>query len=632
MRGPWRRARVDVSFPVGNIGDNLPTLAATVAGNLYDLGETTGVRLLSLDLPRSYRARFERPRQGIAGTRRLASVPDRPLLGTIIKPNLGLSAEQTGTLVGELCEAGIDFIKDDEVCANPVHAPLAERVKAVMARVRQFQDRAGRRVMVAFNITDDIDAMRRHAELVEREGGSCVMASLNWCGFSAMTALRRSTGLAIHGHRNGFGAFSRHPALGIAFDAYQALWRLTGIDHMHVHGLDGKFADANDEVAAAARACLAPMADNDGVMPVLLFRAVGWDVADDLRCAEKPGHDLSRRRRDPGASRRTERRSRQHAAGLGRGAVGDEPGRFRAQGAGSATGARVLRAQVGRRIVPPRIGYYGDDFTGATDTLMTATRAGLRTVLFLGVPTQAQLEAAGPLDCLGIAGVARSMTNAEMETELAPVGAFFAESGVPVVHYKTCSTFDSSPAIGSIGVAVSVLRRFVEEPVRPDRRRAAEPEPLLPVRQSVRGGGDQRTGPPHRPAPDDEPASGDADGRGRPAPAFRAAGPRAYPVGRLHACMRRNRMRWTRMSTGCWPSGPTLSCSTSARCRISRRSGASSGSARSGSPCSRWGRAAWSRPSRSSGGRRMRRRRRRSCRASHPRPIRSSSWRAASRR
>jgi ribulose-bisphosphate carboxylase large chain len=273
-RGPWRRARVDVSFPIGNIGDNLPTLAATVAGNLYDLGETTGVRLLSLNLPRSYRDRFERPRQGIAGTRRLASVPDRPLLGTIIKPNLGLSAEQTGTLVGELCEAGIDFIKDDEVCANPVHAPLVERVKAVMARVRKFQDRAGRRVMVAFNITDDLDAMRRHAELVEREGGSCVMASLNWCGFSAMTALRRSTGLAIHGHRNGFGAFSRHPALGIGFGAYQALWRLTGIDHMHVHGLDGKFADANDEVAAAARACLAPMADNDGVMPV--FSSGQW--------------------------------------------------------------------------------------------------------------------------------------------------------------------------------------------------------------------------------------------------------------------------------------------------------------------------------------------------------------------
>ena len=79
--------------------------------------------------------------------------------------------------------------------------------------------------------------------------------------------------------------------------------------------------------------------------------------------------------------------------------------------------------------MPPRIGYYGDDFTGATDTLTTATQAGLRTVLFSAPPTQAQLDAAGPLDCLGIAGAARSMApDAEMAAELAPVGAFFAES------------------------------------------------------------------------------------------------------------------------------------------------------------------------------------------------------------
>ncbi len=168
-----------MSFPIANIGTNLPTLAATVAGNLYDLGETTGVRLLSLDLPPAYRAKFERPRRGIAGTRKTMGVPDRPLLGTIIKPNVGLNAEQTGALVGDLCEAGLDFIKDDEVCADPAHAPLAERIRAVMARVRRHQDKTGHYVMVAFNISDDIDAMRRHADLVEREGGSCVMASLN---------------------------------------------------------------------------------------------------------------------------------------------------------------------------------------------------------------------------------------------------------------------------------------------------------------------------------------------------------------------------------------------------------------------------------------------------------------------
>lgn len=273
-RAPWRRARATVSFPVDNIAANLPTLAATVAGNLYDLGEVTGIRLVSLHFSESYRKRFELPAQGVEGTRTLCGVHGRPLIGTIIKPNVGLSAGATGALVAELCAAGVDFIKDDEVCTDPAHAPLAERVPAVMACIRRHEDRTGQKVMMAFNISDELDAMRRHAELVEREGGSCVMVSLNWCGLGGVQALRRSTRLAIHGHRNGFGAFARHPALGIGFDAYQALYRLAGIDHLHVHGLDGKFADANDEVISAARACLTPLSADDRVMPA--FSSGQW--------------------------------------------------------------------------------------------------------------------------------------------------------------------------------------------------------------------------------------------------------------------------------------------------------------------------------------------------------------------
>lgn len=109
----------------------------------------------------------------------------------------------------------------------------------------------------------------------------------------------------------------------------------------------------------------------------------------------------------------------------------------------------------------PRIGFYGDDFTGATDTLAVATRAGLRTLLFLRVPTRAELEAAGPLDCVGVAGIARSLPPEAMAAELKPAARLFAELRTPVVHYKCCSTFDSSPVIGSIGAAVAFMRPFV---------------------------------------------------------------------------------------------------------------------------------------------------------------------------
>ncbi|WP_206168837.1 ribulose-bisphosphate carboxylase large subunit family protein [Variovorax beijingensis] len=275
-RGPWRRAHIDISFPAANIGANLPTLAATVSGNLYDLGEVTGLRLESLQLPAPYRAQFEMPRVGIAGTRRATGVASGALVGTIIKPNVGLSAGETAELVARLCAAGVDFIKDDEVCADPAHAPLADRVPAVMGVVRAHQERTGKHVMVAFNITDETDAMKRHADLVEREGGSCVMASLNWCGHSGMQTLRRHTGLALHGHRNGYGALSRHPLLGISFQAYQTLWRLAGVDHMHVHGLQGKFSQPDSEVIESARDCFTPLTDaaDDRVMPA--FSSGQW--------------------------------------------------------------------------------------------------------------------------------------------------------------------------------------------------------------------------------------------------------------------------------------------------------------------------------------------------------------------
>ena len=106
---------------------------------------------------------------------------------------------------------------------------------------------------------------------------------------------------------------------------------------------------------------------------------------------------------------------------------------------------------------PPGLLFYGDDFTGATDALGTAARAGLRTLLFLGTPDARRLASAGALDCIGIAGAARSMAPGAMREELAPVAALAHALKPRVLHYKTCSTFDSAPQVGSIGEAVRTL-------------------------------------------------------------------------------------------------------------------------------------------------------------------------------
>jgi ribulose-bisphosphate carboxylase large chain len=270
----FHRAEIEIAFPVANVGANLPTLLATVAGNLFELGEVTALRLLDLDLSADYAARFPGPAFGIDGTRRQAGVFERPLIGTIIKPSIGLTPQQTADLVDSLCAAGIDFIKDDELIADPPYAPFDERLKAVMPVLHRHAYRTGRMPMYAINISGSIDEMLRRHDAVREAGGTCVMVSINWAGFAAVEHLRRHSQLPIHGHRNGWGAFTRHPGLGFSFKAYQKLWRLAGVDQLHVNGLRSKFWEPDASVLDSARACLSGFAGLAPVMPV--FSSGPW--------------------------------------------------------------------------------------------------------------------------------------------------------------------------------------------------------------------------------------------------------------------------------------------------------------------------------------------------------------------
>ncbi|MCB1021418.1 MAG: ribulose-bisphosphate carboxylase large subunit family protein [Acidobacteria bacterium] len=278
-QGPvYRRAEVVLSWPLANLGPSLPNLVATVAGNLYELKPFSGLRLLDLTLPPAFAEKYPGPQFGVAGTRRLTGVEKLPLVGTIIKPSVGLSPEQTADLVDTLIEGGIDFVKDDELQADGPHCPFDARVDAVMQVVNRHADRTGKKAMIAFNLTGDLDEMQRRHDKVVAAGGTCIMVSLNSVGLPALVHLRRSCALPIHGHRNGWGMFSRCPALGMSYIAYQKLWRVAGVDHLHVNGLRNKFSESDASVIASARECLKPMfappAKGCEVMPV--FSSGQW--------------------------------------------------------------------------------------------------------------------------------------------------------------------------------------------------------------------------------------------------------------------------------------------------------------------------------------------------------------------
>lgn len=117
---------------------------------------------------------------------------------------------------------------------------------------------------------------------------------------------------------------------------------------------------------------------------------------------------------------------------------------------------------------PPLLAFFGDDFTGSTDALEFLSRAGARTALFLESPTAEQLARYPRLDAIGVAGLTRSLAPEPMEAVLDPAFRALRALGIRHLHYKVCSTFDSSPTIGSIGRAIEVGRRvFPEAPFVP---------------------------------------------------------------------------------------------------------------------------------------------------------------------
>ncbi len=109
------------------------------------------------------------------------------------------------------------------------------------------------------------------------------------------------------------------------------------------------------------------------------------------------------------------------------------------------------------------LAFYGDDFTGSTDAMEALAVNNYRTILFLEAPTEEMLKRFAGISCIGVAGTSRSKTPAEMERELRPVFERFAKIPVPIVHYKTCSTFDSAPEVGSIGKAIEVARDYFNQ-------------------------------------------------------------------------------------------------------------------------------------------------------------------------
>jgi ribulose-bisphosphate carboxylase large chain len=259
-----------IAYPVGLFEPgNMPNILSSVAGNVFGLDALRSLRLDDIEFPEVLVSSFKGPRYGVDGVRKVLGVKDRPLVGTIIKPKLGLRTEDHAEVAHEAWVGGCDVIKDDENLSGQGFNPFEERVIRTLEMRDRAEEETGDTKAYMVNVTAETEEMVERAEFVRDNGGRYMMVDMITSGFSALQTLRdRGLELAIHAHRAGHAAFTRDRRHGIDMRVIAKVSRIIGVDQLHVGSVVGKMSETLEEVQANIEALKEPMQGVKHVLPV----------------------------------------------------------------------------------------------------------------------------------------------------------------------------------------------------------------------------------------------------------------------------------------------------------------------------------------------------------------------------
>jgi len=241
---------VQIAYPIENFcPGNIPVILATVAGNLFGMGELKNVRLLDLEMPKKFVRSFPGPTFGIKGVRKIMKTRGRPHLGTIIKPKIGLNPKKFAQVCYEAGVGGVDFLKDDETLVDQSFCRFKKRAYEVAQALDKAEQETGRRIMHAINVSDQPLRALEKAEYAKDAGSKCIMVDLLTCGFTTLQMLTEEINIPIHVHRTMHGALTRNPKHGIHMLPIAKLARLCGADQLHTGTAAGKMEGHAQEIA-----------------------------------------------------------------------------------------------------------------------------------------------------------------------------------------------------------------------------------------------------------------------------------------------------------------------------------------------------------------------------------------------
>jgi ribulose-bisphosphate carboxylase large chain len=227
---------------------NVPQLMSSVGGNIFGMKVLKNLRFVDLHLPKSYVRCFKGPKYGVKGVRKLLKVKKRPLLGTIVKPKLGLNARQHARVAYEAWVGGCDIVKDDENLSSMKFNKFEERIRLTLKMRDKAEKETGETKVYMPNVTAETKEMVRRARFVKAQNGRYMMVDILTVGWSALQTLRdEDLDLVMHAHRAGHAALDRGKH-GISMMVLAKLSRLIGVDQLHIGTIIGKMEGGKEVI------------------------------------------------------------------------------------------------------------------------------------------------------------------------------------------------------------------------------------------------------------------------------------------------------------------------------------------------------------------------------------------------
>jgi len=231
--------------------NNMSQILSAIAGNIYGMKALKNLRLIDITFPKKMVEAYPGPKFGIQGIRKILKIDKRPLLGTIVKPKVGLNEIEHARVCGQAWNGGLDIVKDDENLTSMAFNKFEKRIEETLKTRDKIESDTGEKKIYMPNITAPVSIMKKRADFVLDHGGEYIMLDILTVGFSALQEIREyldDKNIVLHAHRAMHAALTRNKKHGMTMLSLAKIMRLIGMDQLHTGTVVGKMEGRKREV------------------------------------------------------------------------------------------------------------------------------------------------------------------------------------------------------------------------------------------------------------------------------------------------------------------------------------------------------------------------------------------------